>query len=93
MAVPQTGIFALGDLSHSYLDFDLASADEGLGLVTAVANLTEPRTTMGGVNLVAGFCPELWRARLHRGRHARSRVSRRPLWVPTAMPCRPLSTT
>ncbi len=27
----------------------------------AVAALREPRTTMGGVNLVAGFRPELWR--------------------------------
>jgi deferrochelatase/peroxidase EfeB len=26
-----------------------------------VAALREPRTTMGGVNLVAGFRPELWR--------------------------------
>jgi putative iron-dependent peroxidase len=26
-----------------------------------VASLREPRTTMGGVNLVAGFRPELWR--------------------------------
>jgi porphyrinogen peroxidase len=31
-------------------------------LVTAIASLREPRTTMGGVNLVAGFRPELWRA-------------------------------
>jgi putative iron-dependent peroxidase len=30
--------------------------------VAAVASLREPRTTMGGVNLVAGFRPELWRA-------------------------------
>jgi putative iron-dependent peroxidase len=29
--------------------------------VSAVASLREPRTTMGGVNLVAGFRPELWR--------------------------------
>jgi putative iron-dependent peroxidase len=27
-----------------------------------VAGLREPRTTMGGVNLVAGFRPELWRS-------------------------------
>ena len=27
----------------------------------AIASLREPRTTMGGVNLVAGFRPELWR--------------------------------
>jgi len=61
MAVPQTGIFALGNLSHSYLEFDLTtSGDDGLSLINAVANLTEPRTTMGGVNLVAGFRPEVW---------------------------------
>jgi putative iron-dependent peroxidase len=30
-------------------------------MVSAVASLREPRTTMGGVNLVAGFRPELWR--------------------------------
>ena len=28
----------------------------------AVAALREPRTTIGGVNLVAGFRPELWAA-------------------------------
>src|SRR3954470_1469112 len=62
MAIPQTGIFALGNLSHSYLEFDLGASIDGLALVTAVANLTEPRTTMGGVNLVIGFRPELWAA-------------------------------
>jgi len=56
---PQSGIFALGTASHAYLEFD---ARDGDGLVTAVASLREPRTTMGGVNLVAGFRPELWRA-------------------------------
>jgi putative iron-dependent peroxidase len=28
---------------------------------TATASLREPRTTMGGVNLVTGFRPDLWR--------------------------------
>src|SRR5215470_17001889 len=59
MASPQTGIFALGTASHAYLELD-ATGDAG-ALVTAVASLREPRTTMGGVNLVAGFRPELWR--------------------------------
>jgi putative iron-dependent peroxidase len=60
MTIPQTGIFALGTASHAYLEFDLrASADER-ALVSAVAGLREPHTTMGGVNLVAGFRPELW---------------------------------
>src|SRR5438132_11920806 len=61
MSMSQSGIFALGTASHAYLEFDArqeAAADE---LVRAVASLREPRTTMGGVNLVAGFRPELWR--------------------------------
>jgi porphyrinogen peroxidase len=60
MSQPQTGIFALGTASHAYLEFD-ARDDAGEALVRAVAGLREPRTAMGGVNLVAGFRPELWR--------------------------------
>jgi putative iron-dependent peroxidase len=59
MASPQTGIFALGTASHAYLELDATS--DAAALVAAVASLREPRTTMGGVNLVAGFRPELWR--------------------------------
>ena len=59
MASPQPGIFALGTASHAYLELD--ATDETAALVAAVASLREPRTTMGGVNLVAGFRPELWR--------------------------------
>jgi putative iron-dependent peroxidase len=61
MRAPQSGIFALGTTSHAYLEFDVASGESGPGLVAAIASLREPRTTMGGVNLVAGFRPELWR--------------------------------
>jgi putative iron-dependent peroxidase len=56
---PQSGIFALGTSSHAYLEFDALS---GADLLEPIASLREPRTTMGGVNLVAGFRPELWRA-------------------------------
>jgi porphyrinogen peroxidase len=59
---PQTGIFALGTMSHVYLEFDLRGGADGAGLVALVAGLREPRTTIGGVNLVAGFRPELWAA-------------------------------
>jgi Dyp-type peroxidase family len=59
---PQGGIFALGTASHAYLEFDAAAGSRGRELVAAIASLREPRTTMGGVNLVAGFRPELWRA-------------------------------
>jgi putative iron-dependent peroxidase len=58
---PQSGIFALGTASHAYLEFDAAAGRSGKELVAAVSSLREPRTTMGGVNLVAGFRPELWR--------------------------------
>jgi porphyrinogen peroxidase len=58
---PQSGIFALGTASHAYLEFDAVAEDRKPDLVRAIASLREPRTTMGGVNLVAGFRPELWR--------------------------------
>jgi putative iron-dependent peroxidase len=61
MSTPQSGIFALGTASHAYLELDALKPAATRELVTAVASLREPRTTMGGVNLVAGFRPELWR--------------------------------
>ena len=61
MADPQGGIFALGTASHAYLEFDAVPGRAATDVVSAVASLREPRTTMGGVNLVAGFGPELWR--------------------------------
>jgi putative iron-dependent peroxidase len=57
---PQTGIFALGTASHAYLEFDLSDGRGAASAVALVAGLREPRTTIGGVNLVAGFRPELW---------------------------------
>ncbi len=62
MSIPQGGIFALGTASHAYLEFDARGADDARDLVAAIAALREPRTTIGGVNLVTGFRPELWRA-------------------------------
>src|SRR5438128_5867782 len=61
MSTSQSGIFALGTASHAYLEFDAPQRGTAHELVVAVASLREPRTTMGGVNLVAGFRPELWR--------------------------------
>ena len=61
MQVAQSGIFALGTGSHSYMEFDLLEHAAPLTLVQAIANLREPRTTTGGVNLVVGFRPSLWR--------------------------------
>jgi porphyrinogen peroxidase len=58
---PQSGIFALGTSSHAYLELDICDGCTGRELIAAVSSLREPRTTMGGVNLVVGFRPELWR--------------------------------
>jgi putative iron-dependent peroxidase len=60
VATPQTGIFALGTMSHAYLELDQLPGTEARELVRRVASLREPRTTIGGVNLVTGFRPELW---------------------------------
>jgi porphyrinogen peroxidase len=61
---PQAGIFALGTASHSYLELDLLPGARPEDLVTALADLREPRTTIGGVNLVIGLRPELWRGQV-----------------------------
>jgi porphyrinogen peroxidase len=61
MNTPQAGIFALGTASHAYLEFSLEDGKDGAELVRTASSLREPRTTMGGVNLVVGFRPELWR--------------------------------
>ena len=61
MSTPQGGIFALGTSSHAYLEFDLRVGVAEHALASALAGLREPRTTMGGVNLVMGFRPTLWR--------------------------------
>jgi putative iron-dependent peroxidase len=61
MKTPQAGIFALGTASHTYLEFNLLEQRDGKNLVAAISALREPRTTVGGVNLVVGFRPELWK--------------------------------
>ncbi len=62
MSLPQPGIFAIGTASHVYLEFDLHPGGAGSDLIAQVAGMREPRTTIGGVNLVCGFRPELWAA-------------------------------
>ena len=62
--LPQAGIFALGTASHAYLELDLREGADARELVTRLADLREPRTTIGGVNLVTGLRPELWRDRV-----------------------------
>ena len=58
---PQPGIFGLGTASHAYLELALRPGTDPVALIAGIADLREPRTTIGGVNLVAGFRPELWR--------------------------------
>lgn len=60
MQVAQSGIFALGTGSHSYLEFDLLPSADPLALVRVIASQEEPRMTSGGVNLVIGLRPSLW---------------------------------
>lgn len=57
---PQHGIFALGTLAHAYLEFDLDEGADPGALVAAAGSLREPRTTLGGVNLVTGIRPSVW---------------------------------
>ncbi len=60
MKTAQSGIFALGNPSHAYLEFDLLPGKNRRDLVAAFCSFREPRTTIGGVNLVVGFRPEVW---------------------------------
>lgn len=56
----QPGIFGLGTPEHCYLEFSLRAGASPADLVKAVASLSAPLSTGGGVNLVVGFRPELW---------------------------------
>ncbi len=51
---------SLGTSSHAYLEFDVLAGQNSRDLVKAISSFREPRTTLGGVNLVVGFRPELW---------------------------------
>ncbi|WP_029431506.1 Dyp-type peroxidase [Blastococcus sp. URHD0036] len=56
----QPGIFALGTPEHCYLELDLAPGTAPDALVRAVVGVSGPLSTVGGVNLVVAFRPELW---------------------------------
>jgi len=62
MGAPQSGIFSLGDTAHLYLEFVLEHPGSARRLLEKVAAFHEPRTTVGGMNLVIGVRPELWRS-------------------------------
>ena len=62
MAYPQTGILALGTLSHAYLEFDRRDGVDAAALAAAARQVAAVHATVTGVNLVVGFRPELWAA-------------------------------
>ena len=61
MLLPQFGIFAQGTAAHRFLEFKVDSTIGLNRVASAFASLREPAVTAGGVNLVIGFAPELWR--------------------------------
>jgi hypothetical protein len=56
----QPGIFALGTTDHSYLEFDLLTADAARDAVAAAVGVVEELPTTGGVNVVIGVRPSVW---------------------------------
>jgi porphyrinogen peroxidase len=57
VVTPQFGIFTVGTSAHSFLEFTIRPDTTPLELVRAVADVQEPRTTVGGVNIVVGSDP------------------------------------
>ncbi len=58
--MPQSGIFSLGTAEHAYLEFDLHPDASATEFVTLLAGLSDPLSTVGGVNVVIGYRPALW---------------------------------
>ena len=57
----QPGIFALGARSHYHLELTVRRDADPAAVAAAVRSLEEPTVTVGGLNLVVGFGPALWR--------------------------------
>jgi putative iron-dependent peroxidase len=57
----QPGIFALGTTDHGYLEFDLRNGSHGGDLVAAAVAALHGLSTTGGINVVVGVRPSLWR--------------------------------
>jgi putative iron-dependent peroxidase len=60
IAMPQSGIFALGEAAHIYLELTAGDGVAPEELVRAVVVIDESRTTARDVNVVIGFRPEIW---------------------------------
>ena len=89
----QSGIFALGTAEHCYLELRLRDGVAPGELVRRLAGLTEPLTTVGGVNVVVGLRPSLWRAVAPDATPAGAPTSTGTSSARTASSCRPPSTT
>ena len=74
----QFGIFAVGTSAHCHLEFRIRPGVSDAELATALADLDEPHTTVGGVNLVVGLRPSSWARRPDRCRAHWARRSTRP---------------
>ncbi|HAP76721.1 MAG TPA: peroxidase [Acidimicrobiaceae bacterium] len=61
MGTPQPGIFAQGTRSHRHLEFVLHADRAPSAVLAALAPLRQPSVAAGGVNIVIGFSPALWR--------------------------------
>ena len=62
MLLPQFGIFAQGTIAHEFIEFDLRPDVDMTVATAALSRLRAPAVAAGGVNLVAGFGDDLWRA-------------------------------
>ncbi len=61
MSLPQPGLFAQGTRSHRHLEFDLRDTASPASVLVALQPLRQPSVAAGGVNIVIGFGPELWK--------------------------------
>jgi len=59
---PQFGIFAQGTSAHEFIEFDIRPDVELPAVLETLGGLRAPAVSAGGVNLVIGFGPDLWRA-------------------------------
>jgi putative iron-dependent peroxidase len=59
--LPQFGIFAQGTVAHEFLEFDLRPDADLRAVAATLDGLRAPTVAAGGVNLVLGFGPDLWR--------------------------------
>jgi putative iron-dependent peroxidase len=62
VTVPQFGIFAQGTNSHTFLEWDLRPDVDLREAAVVLGRLRSPRVSAGGINLVLGFGPDLWRS-------------------------------